>query len=160
MLKIRDENEMPPKAARWRIAGRTAAWVVLVLGAISCRGSIQLTQTTSGVFPHDGAPVTAHILRDDLVVANHRPNEIFHVIFPSEILPLIEWAPCWEPDRCDESLRIGPDGSKTYSIASLKEEETRELSLFWWELIYDETLSGYRWPEAERVTIPLDKSSR
>jgi len=103
--------------------------------------------------PFPNAPVTVEITESALIISNNSEDVIYHVLFPMEILPRIEWAPCMEPDRCDSSLKIDAGEQKTYRLESVVDKGTEELVVFWWWLM--EVEGGYEQPEIQEVRVPL-----
>jgi hypothetical protein len=66
-------------------------------------------------------------------LSNHTNAPVYYVIYPSEILPRIEWYPCNHPDRCGGEF-IEVNSSVTLDIHQLAEVDTETLAIFWWHL--------------------------
>ena len=81
-----------------------------------------------------GASVTVTLSGDELIVANNTAGPIYQRIFPSEILPFIEWAPCWRPEQCPEEKPIAAGEARTFSLKSIAERDTEAITLFWWSM--------------------------
>ena len=82
-----------------RVFTMWSAAALLLIGA--CLGSVGCDKSPSPVvMPHEGAPVTAVIEGKNLFLTNNMPNNIYHIVYPTDILPAIEWAPCIAPEGC------------------------------------------------------------
>ena len=107
------------------------------------------------VYPSENAPVTVTAGGNRLIIGNHTDEEIYHRIFPSEILPVIEWAPCIAPESCPADERIEPGGQKEIAVREIVRENTESITVFWWR--YLEKLPGASVPpmEMEEIVVPL-----
>lgn len=86
------------------------------------------------LYPKAGAPVTVALDSETLLVTNHSSRPIYYTIFPTEILPLIEWAPCWHPDQCPDETPIPPDGERQLPLSGIIEKKTESVTFFWWTI--------------------------
>ena len=105
--------------------------------------------------PFVGAPVTAAIDGKTLIIANNTDEPIYHRAFPTDILPVIEWAPCLAPEVCPDESRIEPGGQKSVAVNSIVRAETESITVFWW--IYLSKLPGASIPpmEMDEFVVPL-----
>lgn len=130
--------------------------VVVSVLVSSCAGTLGRTMTVAPIIrPHPNAPVTVKISSLELTISNNTEGVIYHVVFPAEILPVIKWAPCLVPDRCDPELKIAPGDQKVYRLDSIANESTEELVVYWWILL-ENAEGGYEPPEIQEVRVPLD----
>lgn len=81
-----------------------AAFGLLLVGCPLIAGSHE--KATPVVIPYEGAPLTAAVDGEMLVIVNNSENTLYHRIFPTDILPAIEWAPSIAPERCPAEQRI------------------------------------------------------
>ncbi len=79
--------------------------LVLLVNGCGFAGGPAATGTAI-VSPFKGAPVTVTLNGRTLIVANHTSDNLYYVAYPSEILPVIEWAPCLAPELCPAEQRI------------------------------------------------------
>ena len=78
-------------------------------------------------------PISVRVADSEITLSNHTDATAYYVIYPSEILPRIEWYPCNHPERCGESF-IEVDTSVTLDIHNIAEKNTETLAIFWWHL--------------------------
>jgi hypothetical protein len=114
-------------------------------------------KATSVVNPFVGAPVTAAIDGKTLIIANNTDETVYHLVLPTDILPVIEWAPCLAPEACPAEQRIEPGDEKRIAINSVVREETESITVFWWG--YLKKLPGTSIPpmEMDEIVVPLPK---
>lgn len=112
-------------------------------------------KATPVVFPFDGAPVTAIVDGNTLVIVNNSENTIYHRVFPTDILPVIEWAPCIAPERCPAEERIDSGEEKRIALRAIVREQTESITVFWWT--YQEKVPGATVPpmEMDEISVPL-----
>jgi len=118
-----------------------------MLGA--CGGSLPPAPV---IAPYPGAPVEVLLTADTLSVTNNTSTPIYHFIVPSEMLPVIEWAPCSSPDRCSPDVTIPASATHSFLLADLLREETVMLSVFWWQLDEEEGQSS---PQVEWIEVRI-----
>jgi len=94
---------------------------------------IQETQQASGRLPTD-EPVSVATIGDELAISNNTPETIYYVVFPQEILPLIEWAPCQHPDNCPQD-RIEAGQRVHLPLKTVANADTNTVVIFWWHLV-------------------------
>lgn len=90
-----------------------------------------------------------------LVITNHTAVPIYHEVLRQELLPLIEWVPCSQPDRCPEA-QIPPVQSVRYALAEMVEADTEGLMVFWWRL-EPAGEDQYAVADFTGVEVPLDR---
>ena len=107
------------------------------------------------VFPFEGASVTAAVDGKMLVIANNGENAIYQQVFPSDILPVIEWAPCIAPETCPAEQRIDPGNEKQINLREFVSEQTESITVFWW--VYLEKAPGATVPpmEMDEIRVPM-----
>jgi len=140
-------------ATRYILIGLLLAVIFLLTGC-----SLANEQPATGppiVRPFEGAPVTVTLDGQSLIIANHSSDTVYHLAFPSEILPAIEWAPCLSPEVCPAEQRIDPGAEKRIELRSIAAEGTEEIAVFWWRFL--EKLPGAAVPpmELEEIKIGL-----
>jgi hypothetical protein len=109
----------------------------------------------SVVQPYGGASVTAVIEGTTLIITNNHEKTIYQQVYPTDILPAIEWAPCIAPESCPVEQRIDPGEEKRIDVKSIVGEDTESITVFWWT--YLEKLPGASVPpmEMEEFLVPL-----
>ena len=134
---------------QWLAMGLAVCCGLLLIG---CSLTTSLREkATPVVYPFVGAPVTAAIDGKTLIVANDSDETIYHVVFPTDILPVIEWAPCLAPEACPTEQRIDPGDEVRVAVSSIVREETESITVFWW--LYLEKLPGASIPPMEMDEI-------
>jgi len=133
---------------RFLVNGLVATFGLLLVGCSLVSGSHE--EATPAVNPFVGAPVTAAIDGKTLIIANDTEETIYHLVFATDILPVIEWAPCIAPESCPAEQRIDSGDEKRIAIKSIVREETESITVFWWT--YLEKL-----PDASIPPIDMDE---
>ena len=118
-----------------------AAWMLSACG----RG----TPPAPVIAPYPGAPLEVLLAADTLSLTNNTSTPIYHFIVPSELLPVIEWAPCSHPDVCSPEITLAAGATQSFLLANLLQEDTEMLSVFWWQL--DEQSS----PQVEWIEVRI-----
>jgi hypothetical protein len=91
------------------------------------------------LYPDAGAPVTAALDGNALLVTNDTSKPVYHIVFPTETLPLIEWVPCWHPVQCPDQTPIPPGDERRIPLRGIIEKETESVTFFWWHMPDDIT---------------------
>lgn len=138
---------------RFLVNGLAAAFGLLLVACSLVSGSPE--KATPVVNPFVGASVTTAIDGKMLIIANNTATTIYHLVFPTDILPAIEWAPCIAPESCPAEQRIDSGVEKRIAVKSIVREETESITVFWWT--YLEKLSGASVPpiEMDEFIVPL-----
>ena len=123
------KNNITSRVRPW-LNGLLAAVVVLCGGCSLISESVE--NTTPIVSPYEGAPVTATLEGQTLIITNHTSETIYHLVFPTEILAVIEWAPCMAPEVCPAEAKIDPGEETRINLRTVVDEETESLTVFWW----------------------------
>jgi hypothetical protein len=105
------------------------------------------------VYPSTDAPVTAEIDGSTLLITNNSDQAIYHRILPTEILPVIEWAPCLAPETCPAAQTVLPGEQQRIAINSVARDGSESISVFWW--IYLQKLPGASIPPLEMNDFEL-----
>ena len=124
--------------------------VFLLGGCVVPFGSAPARSTV--IAPYPGAPVEVQLAAEMLSITNNTRAPIYHFIVPSELLPAIEWAPCGTPDRCSPDITIKAGETSSFRIADLLREDTRLLSVFWWQLENEGAVSS---PQVEWIEVRI-----
>ena len=119
-----------------------AATGVLIAGC-----SFVGAEGTVVIKPHEGAPVTVSVDGKSLIVTNNMSKRIYLLVFPTDVLPAIEWAPCIAPETCPADQTIEPGEEKRYRVKDIVRKETEAITVFWWH--YLEKLPGASLPPME-----------
>lgn len=101
-----------------------------------------------------GEPVSVIVSGDELIITNNTTSAIYYVVFPQEILPLIEWAPCQHPADCAE-IKIEAGQSVQLSLHIIADANTTIITVFWWHLIEKTDGSGYYNPDLTSLDIEI-----
>lgn len=118
-----------------------------VLGA--CSRSISPAPV---IAPYPGAPLEVLLAAETLSLTNNTSTPIYHFIVPSELLPVIEWAPCSSPDRCSPEGTLSASATQSFLLADLLQEDTDMLSVFWWQLDEQNAQSS---PQVEWIEVRI-----
>ena len=87
------------------------------------------------ISPYESAPVTASVDGKSLIVTNNKSKPVYIRVFPTDILPAIEWAPCIAPETCPVDQTIEPGTGKQYKVNDIIREETESITVFWWHYL-------------------------
>jgi hypothetical protein len=152
-MEIKGITNIVGAMVRFLVKVLAIAIYLLFVGCSLLSGSREEAATV--VSPFRGAPVTAAIDGKVLVITNNTEKTIYHQIFPTEILPVIEWAPCIAPDSCPAEQKIDPGDEKRIAVKSIAGEETESITVFWWT--YLEKVPGASVPplEMDELVVPL-----
>lgn len=121
---------------------------------VACSASTSsMKNVTPTVVPYEGAPVTVTIQWNVLVIANNSPESIYYRIFPSEILPVIEWAPCIAPETCPADQQISSGEERRIALKTIIRNDTESITLFWWR--YLEKMPGASVPPLEMEELEV-----
>jgi hypothetical protein len=123
--------------------------LILACSALTISGG----NATPAIVPYAGAPVTVSIRSGRLVIANNSPESIYFRVFPTDILPVIEWAPCIAPETCPAEQHIGPGEGKQIGLKTIVRNDTESITLFWWR--YLEKKPGASVPPMEMEELEL-----
>ena len=134
---------------RFLLKGLLVAFTLLIEGCSVIPTSKD--NVTPFIIPFEGAPVTVTIHNDRLVIANNRPDIIYYRIFPTEILPVIEWSPCMAPEVCPAEQQVNPGEEKQIALKTIVGDDTQSITLFWWR--YLEKRPGASVPPMEMEEI-------
>ena len=125
--------------------------LLLCYALASCSQEKSLPQ----IYPSLDTPVMATIDGRALLITNNSDKTIYHRIFPTEILPLIEWAPCLAPETCPAEQRIDPGQEKRISFRSFVGKETESLTIFWWTYLDKKPGASIPPMELNEFVLPL-----
>ncbi len=106
---------------------------LLLAGCSSIRSARRSVGPT--VFPAEGAAVTATVGRDKLTLSNNSSDTIYFRIFPTEILPVIEWAPCIAPEVCPAEETIDPGSESQIPLRNIVEDSAESITVFYWRFL-------------------------
>ncbi len=107
------------------------------------------------VFPFEGAPVTVTLDGQTLIIANHTTQAVYHLLFPSEILPFIEWAPCLAPEVCPADQRLDAGAEKRIELTGIAAGSPEEITVFWWRFLEKEPGASVPPLEMEEIKVVL-----
>jgi hypothetical protein len=128
--------------------------VIIGILTVACSFlTISRKDVRPSVVPYEGAPVTVTIRKGVLVIANNGIDDIYFQIFPTEILPVIEWAPCIAPETCPAEQQVSPGGEKRIALKTIVRNDTESITLFWWR--YLEKKPGASVPPLEMEEIQV-----
>lgn len=147
MLVTRKSRRRLP--ARW--SAIAFGLIIVGLAVAGCSRSSSPPKT----YPTSDSLVTAAIDGGSFTLSNNSDKTIYHRVFPTEILPVIEWAPCLAPETCPKEEKIDPGDSKRISLRSVVGDATESITIFWW--IYLDKVPGASIPpmEMNEFVLPL-----
>lgn len=108
------------------------------------------------LYPNSDATVYISVLsQDDFSITNNSNAPIYYQTFPTELLPLIDWAPCESKEIC-KSIQILPNNSITLLIGTIRDYHSESISIFWWQILGDqgEPKSEFFTPQLMSFLIP------
>jgi hypothetical protein len=111
---------------------------------------------TPAIYPDANAPVVVTITSpDEFTISNHSAAPVYTQVFPTELLPLIDWAPCPSLDAC-AGQSIAPGASRTIAFADIAERDTESITVFWWQMAGDVGApeDAYFFPQGIKVVVP------
>jgi hypothetical protein len=130
--------------------------VAIGLLLVGCSFDIGLGgKATVVVSPFEGAPVTAGVDGRSLVVTNNMQKEIYHLVFPTEVLAFIEWAPCIAPETCPDDQGIDPGDEKRVKVSDIIREETESITVYWWHYLEKAPDASLPPMELEEIVVLL-----
>ena len=152
-MEIKGITNIVDLIARFLVKLSAAAIGLLLVSCSLASGSQE--ETAPVLSPFRDAPVTATIDGKVLVITNNTEKSIHYQIFPTEILPVIEWAPCIAPDNCPAEQKIDSGDEKRIAVKSIAGEETEYITVFWWT--YLKKVPGASVPplEMDEFVVPL-----
>ena len=86
--------------------------------------------------------VQARLLPTGIRVTNGTAAVLYYAAFEREIMALIDWIPCTDPDSCPR-IRVNETITIPFSQVTGWELDSREAILYWWHLVPAGT-DGYR----------------
>ena len=109
----------------------------LIFFAVSCTAVSPPSPPPTAVYPTSDAPVRVRVLSaESFRIENHTSAPIYYQIFPSAILPLIDWAPCSTIEECMD-VRILPGEHLEMPFVSVVDTPGEQVALFWWQMQAD-----------------------
>jgi hypothetical protein len=128
-----------------------ASLLLLCLAMLSCSQEKPLPQ----VYPAADSPLTAAVDGRALIVTNNSDQSVYYLVFPTDILPVIEWAPCLAPETCPAEQTLDPGQARQLTVRSIIRDGTESITVFWW--IYLERVPGASIPpmEMKEFIVPL-----
>jgi hypothetical protein len=146
-------RDVVDERVRFLVNGIAVVFGVLLVGCTLVSGFRD--KATPVVNPFVGAPVTAAVDGKMLVITNNSEEAIYHLVFPTDILPAIEWAPCIAPETCPADQKIDPGGEKRIDHEVIVRKQTQSITVFWW--IYLEKAPGASVApiEMDEIRVPV-----
>lgn len=83
------------------------------------------------LFSEEG-PVSVVLTSDALTITNNSPEVVYYYVFPVDLIGLIDWFPCENPEQCDgyNSIEAGKD------VRMGIQKNAADLIVYWWQLIH------------------------
>lgn len=105
--------------------------VYFLLGTLIGGCILAESETISTVYADD--QVSLKLTDKELAILNVGEETMYYAIFPAEILPYMDWAPCSDPQTCPEKLLPGED--TIVSLRGIVERDTTTIAFFWYHLV-------------------------
>lgn len=86
--------------------------------------------STEILFSEEG-PVSVELTPEALTITNNLPEVAYYYVFPVDLVGLIDWYPCENPDQCAEFSSI--ESGKDTQMAI--EKNAADLIVYWWQLV-------------------------
>lgn len=83
------------------------------------------------LFSEEG-PLSVQLTADKLTITNNSPEVVYYYVWPVNIVGLIDWYPCENPEQCADYPSIESGQSAKRGIVA---NET-DLIVYWWQLIH------------------------
>jgi hypothetical protein len=99
-------------------------------------------------------PVSIRLESRQLVLTNNTSEPILYEAFAQEILALIEWAPCDNPDECPEKV-VSPGETVRIGLRTVTNRDTKTLVVFWWNVTPTVEGPGFSVTNINMVEIEL-----
>lgn len=132
--------------------------LLLMLAALlisSCASRQTPTPLPTVIYPAASAPVQITVLSpDQFAVTNHTLAPIYYQLFPTELLPLIDWASCESPAACQD-VQILPEASISFPFSTIKDKGSESISLFWWHIFEDQGQPNPDYFSPQHIEIPI-----
>ena len=84
------------------------------------------------LFSEEGT-VSVELTSDRLTITNNTPDIVYYYVWPVNIVGLIDWFPCENPQQCEEYNSIEADKDAQIEI----EKNATDLIVNWWQLIHN-----------------------
>ena len=128
-MRLNDKGVKPLVSSSGRIV-----FVILAVALLSgCASGQAPTAIPTIVYPDSSAVVQVTVIsKDEFTLSNHSALPVYHQVFPTELLPLIDWAPC-ETDETCRQIQILPSQSLTFRFEEVAERATISITVFWWQ---------------------------
>lgn len=134
-------------------------YLLLFLAAMmlsNCSSEKESTLIPAVVYPDSSAVVQVTVIsKDEFRLSNHSALPVYYQVFPTELLPLIDWAPCETDETCRE-IQILPSQSLTFRFEEVAERATKSITVFWWQRESDPGQHNpeYRFPQQISFPVP------
>ncbi|MCH7663736.1 MAG: hypothetical protein IH859_07695 [Chloroflexi bacterium] len=127
-------------------------WVVTLL--VSCTTGQTALPVPTVIYPNSSAVVQVTVLsREKFALSNHSALPIYYQVFPTELLPLIDWAPCETDESCRE-IQILPSQSLTFRFDDTAQRDTESISVFWWQRESDPGQHNPEYRNPQQISFP------
>lgn len=121
---------------------------ILSFAAIGCSarqqeesfGLSSSNSDTEAIMPKQD--VLIWIESNKLFVANNSEDIVYFEAFPNEVLSVIEWGPCDDPESCKNKALL-PGEEKSLSINRIVNRDTTGITVVCWNLEESESESRY-----------------
>ena len=84
------------------------------------------------LFSQEG-PVSVELTPDKLTITNNTSDIVYYYVWPVNIVKLIDWFPCENPEQCEEYNSIEAGQEAQIEI----EKNATDLIVNWWQLIHN-----------------------
>jgi hypothetical protein len=103
-----------------------------------------------------GGEVTVVALSSKLIIWNHTSDAVYYVVFPRDLLPLIDWMPCSDPVTCTNKIQPGNRITVKYD-EFMPEQKDDEAVVYWWHLArrMDGGIEQYAPDELRSIVVKL-----
>ena len=121
----------------------------------SCTSGQAPTPIPAAVYPDSSSPVQVNVLsREQFSISNHTALPIYYQVFPTELLPLIDWAPCHTDESC-QNIQIPPSESLTFQFENVAERDSESITVFWWQRASDPGQHNPEYQIPQSISFPV-----
>lgn len=122
---------------------------------LSCNSSISAVPIPTAIYPGSSAPVQVTVLSSDqFTINNQTAVPIYYQVFPTDLLPLIDWAPC-ESDKTCLQIIILVSQSITLQFESVAGRDTQSISIYWWQRKSDDGQHNPEYLFPQLISFPV-----
>lgn len=95
--------------------------------------SVSVPSETTTLMPDLFTTISVTVNDDNLELVNNSSVDVYFEAFPQEMLAFIEWAPCENPEKCQDKV-VKPNNEVLIPLRKIADRETTMITVYWWSL--------------------------